>query len=73
MCVPILSPSEPEPTPVISSANTEPKPVNEDFKASREEERRRARIAGGRESTLLTGALGLNNKASVKKKSLLGE
>jgi hypothetical protein len=72
MCVPILSPKEPEP-PKVEPVPEQPKPVDTAVRDRREEERRRARYAAGRKSTLLTSPLGLNKAASKSKKTLLGE
>lgn len=73
MCVPILPPKEPKSKSFISSAHQEPKPISQSIRNKREEDRRKARASNGRQSTLLTGSMGLKNRASTQKKTLLGD
>lgn len=70
MCV--SSPSIPQPAPVPEPPKV-PTPVSETTSAAREEERRKALLAQGRQSTLLTGAQGLQTEATTQRKTLLGQ
>jgi hypothetical protein len=71
MCVPIFTPDIPKTTPVFTQ-NQAPE-IDENARNAREEDRRRASAARGRKSTLLTGGDGLNAKAFIARKKLLGE
>ena len=71
MCLPILAPTQPK----TSSIAITPKTSNLDdaTKKARANDLARARANQGRQSTLLTGSLGLQKSAGIKKKNLLGE
>ena len=72
MCIPLPSADKPQ-TPTVSKAEPQPKPVSTSTREAREDERRRARVANGRASTLLTGSLGTNTRAQTTTKNLLGQ
>lgn len=64
-----IAPPPPAPSPV------DPVGVEEQAATgrAREEERRRARVSQGLESTILTSPLGLTGQANVRRKTLLGQ
>lgn len=71
------SPSTPSaPAPVIAPPppvdSTDPETKAKEDKA-RSDEEKRAKLAKGRNSTILTGASGITEKADVQKAQLLGE
>jgi hypothetical protein len=76
-----LTGGAPAPAPAAAPADTAPPPPvdaeSQDAKnaqaAAREDEARKAKLRAGRKSTILTGALGLSNSATVAKKTLLGQ
>ena len=66
----------PAPAPVIVTPAAVPEVAVEDnteMKAASEAERKRALLAQGRGSTLLTGSQGVTDEANVKRKTLLGQ
>ena len=50
-----------------------PKEADEEVQRARDLERRQARLAAGRSSTVLTGGRGLTGDAAVQRKTLLGQ
>ncbi len=50
-----------------------PTPVDEGVSKAREDEKRKALLAQGRQSTLLTGSQGLVSEAPTQRKTLLGQ
>lgn len=66
----------PAPAPVIVTPAAVPEVEAEDnaeMMAASEAERKRALLAKGRGSTLLTGSQGVIDEANTKKKTLLGQ
>lgn len=62
----VYMPSVPQYIPAPSDNSAE-------VKASAEQQRKAAALAKGRQSTLLTGGTGLEDTATVNRRSLLGE
>jgi hypothetical protein len=50
-----------------------PETAQTEMQAARDQEMRKSRLAKGRQSTILTGALGLSEGAVSGKKTLLGQ
>lgn len=67
------SPSIPAPAPPPPPPAKVPTPVDEGVSKAREEEKRKALLAQGRQSTLLTGSQGLTSEAQTQRKTLLGQ
>ena len=68
----LFSPKMPAPPPV--QPLPEPPELSEEDKARiAEDERKREMKRKGRRSTILTGPLGIEEEATVEKKTLLGE
>lgn len=71
-----LTPKKAAPAPAAPAAKPETPPPSVDtqaVKAAGETERRRARAAAGRASTMLTGSRGLTDSATTATKKLLGQ
>ena len=71
MCM-FSSPSTPEVEPTPDPPEP-PKEADEEVRRARDLERRQARLAAGRGSTVLTGGRGLTGTATVDRKTLLGQ
>ena len=68
----LFSPKMPAPPPV--QPLPEPPELSEEDKAKiAEDERKREMKRKGRKSTILTGPLGVEEEATIQKKTLLGE
>jgi len=61
-----------EAPPVVTPPPEAPKPVSEATKKAASDVRTRAALSGGRASTILTGAQGIDATANTTKKTLLG-
>ena len=70
MCM--SSPSTPAPPPPPDLPET-PKTTDPAVKNARANERQRAALAAGRDSTILTGPTGAGTAATIGKKTLLGQ
>ena len=73
---PAVSPVVAGETPPAAAAKEKPKTPSEaspEVQAARTRESRRLRLLRGRRSTILTGALGLQSRARVARKTLLGQ
>ena len=62
-------PAAPRPRDTVNASNEDTTAMRE----ARDAKKRAASLAGGRSSTLLTGAQGLRQAASTARKTLLGE
>jgi hypothetical protein len=75
-CIGGGAPSAPAPPPVVAPPppvdSQDPETKAREDKA-RSDEERRAKLAKGRNSTILTGASGITEKADVQKAQVLGE
>ena len=72
MCM-FSSPSPPPAPPPPPPPPEPPKETDERVRKSRLDERRRAMLAGGRQSTILTGPGGLSDPPDTAEKTLLGQ
>lgn len=66
------SPKPPAPPPLPPPPPPIPTPLNPEVKAARSSTRRRAALAGGRGSTIVTSSQGLSSASEGTKKTLLG-
>lgn len=71
MCM--SSPSTPTPPPPPPPPPEAAKDTDPAIAKARQDERRRAQLAAGRQSTILTGGQGDTSDAKTMKKTLLGE
>jgi hypothetical protein len=72
MCALPFSPPKAKYTPP-PVANPDPDSAAEAIRTAEAEERRRLRLARGREATILTGPLGTSDRAAPGGKTLLGQ
>ncbi len=66
-------PKPPPPPPKPIAPPPAPETADVRVKAAGEAESKRARLAKGRQSTILTGPLGTTDQATVQRKTLLGQ
>lgn len=68
-----LAASPPSPPPAPPALPAPPAPEDPGVLEAAREERRRQRLAAGRQSTILTSGLGAGGQAPVQRKTLLGQ
>lgn len=71
MCLAAKSPAIPAPPP--DPKLTTPREVSDAAKNAKKDQKKQAKQAAGRDSTILTGSLGVDDKANVATKTVLGE
>lgn len=71
MCIGASSPAIPAPPP--DPKLTEPRAVSEAAKGAKKDQLKQAKLSAGRQSTVLTGSMGVEDNAKVATKTVLGQ